>query len=123
MLARSSAFILDFADGGDGVARRLVLIDLIGHVRVHGFDLNVPGEGILGFICKPCLFCEMVTQQQRKTTTTTNKQQQRRTRKEKKRREEISTSVANHEHTESYICIYILAWLYEKCMIYVFKLA
>ena len=57
LLARSSAFILDFAGGGDGVACRLVLIDLIGHVSAHRLDLNVPWVGIVCFICKPFLFC------------------------------------------------------------------
>lgn len=53
---RSSAFVFYFSDWWDQTTGGFVLVDLVGHVGAHGLDLNVPGVGIVRFICKPFLF-------------------------------------------------------------------
>lgn len=51
-----SAFILDLSDRWNQTTGGFVLVDLVGHVSAHGLDLNVPGVGVVRFICKPFLF-------------------------------------------------------------------
>lgn len=51
-----SAFVLYLSDGWNQATGGFVLVDLVGHVSAHGLDLNVPGVGIVRFICKPFLF-------------------------------------------------------------------
>lgn len=53
---RSSAFVFYFSDWWNQTTGGFVLVDLVGHVGAHGLDLNVPGVGIVRFICKPFLF-------------------------------------------------------------------
>lgn len=53
---RSSAFVFYFSDWWNQTTGGLVLVDLVGHVGAHRLDLDVPGVGIIRFICKPFLF-------------------------------------------------------------------
>lgn len=55
-LEKRSAFVLDLSDRWNQTTGGFVLVDLVGHVSAHGLDLNVPGVGVVRFICKPFLF-------------------------------------------------------------------